>query len=108
MDQGARVRLAAILKGVQGDRSVREFARDLNVSLGTMQNWLDATALPSIENLGKIATAARVSVQELYEAMNGEQQKTPPPKKAEDALPVVLQLSDKERRRLVKLLMDHI
>ncbi len=108
MDQGSRRRLAQILKGIQGDRSVREFARDLDVSLGTMQNWLDATGLPSIENLGKIAAVVGMTVQELYDAMNGEQQQTPLPKKAEDVLHIVLQLDDRERRRLIKLLMDHI
>lgn len=107
MDEGARRRLAEILKNVQGDRSVRQFALDLGVALGTVQNWLQGAGLPSLENLEKIAVAAGISVEELFAELRGEKT-SPAPRKAEDVLQVAMQLDDEERRRLIKLLVDAI
>lgn len=108
MDSAAKKRLAQILIRVQGDRSMRQFAMDLGVSLGTVQNWLQGSGFPSADNLGKIATAAGMSIEELFNEVRG-QEKTPyTPKMAEDVLQVALLLDDEQRRRLIKLLVDHI
>lgn len=107
MDDEARKRLARILTKVQGDRSVRQFAFDLGVALGTMQNWLQGSGLPSAKNLEKIATAAGMTVEELFDELNGKRTVFEP-KRAEDVLQIALRLTDEERRRLIKLLVDVI
>ncbi|MBD2364479.1 helix-turn-helix transcriptional regulator [Anabaena minutissima FACHB-250] len=107
MDGEAKKRLAQILIKVQGDRSVRQFALDLDVALGTMQNWLQGAGLPNANNLERIAAAAGMSIEELFAELRGEKI-SPTPRKAEDILQLALHLDDEERRRLIKLLVDAI
>jgi transcriptional regulator with XRE-family HTH domain len=107
MEVGAKQRLAQILARVQGDRSVRQFALDLDVALGTMQNWLQGAGLPNAKNLEKIAVAAGMTIEELFAELRGET-KTPSPKKAEDVLQIALLLDNEQRRRLIKLLVDNV
>ncbi|WP_414755604.1 helix-turn-helix domain-containing protein [Anabaena sp. CCY 9910] len=107
MDDGAKKRLAEMLVEVQGDRSVRQFAMDLGVALGTVQNWLQGAGFPSARNLEKIATASGTTIEELFAKLRG-QEAIYTPKVAEDVLRIALQLNDEQRRRLIKLLVDSI
>ncbi|MBD2437393.1 helix-turn-helix transcriptional regulator [Nostoc sp. FACHB-110] len=107
MDAAAKGRLTTLISDLQGQRSLRNFARDLGVSLKTVQNWLEGDNLPSTRNLQKIAIAANMNVEQLYAYLNGQQIKYVP-KVAEDVLRLALQLNDDERRRLAKLLIDNI
>ena len=106
MDELARQRLIELLMRVQGDRSQRIFAKELGVSTGALQNWL-LGRVPSSENLEKIAAAAGMSIQELFNQINGESPAYSP-QVAEEVLEVALQLNDEQRRRLIKLLVDNI
>lgn len=103
----AKKRLARILAKVQGDRSQRQFAIDLGVGLATVQNWLSGQTFPSGKNLEKIAVAAGVNIEELFNQIKGNEA-IYTPKVAEDVFQLALQLDDNERRRLIKLLVDVI
>lgn len=48
-----------------------------------------------------------MSVQELFDELKG-QNKTPPPRKAEDVFQSAIQLDDEEKRRLIILLVQAI
>lgn len=96
-----------ILEEARRGRSVRQFALDLGVALGTMQNWLQGSGFPSAGNLEKIATAAGMSVEDLFRELKGEKT-SPAPKKAEDVLQIALLLDNEQRRRLIKLLVDNV
>lgn len=109
MDRFARQRLREVLKRVQGDRSVRQFAIDLDVALGTMQNWLQGTGLPSTRNLEKIARSAGMSVQELHDELVGNKNTPPEPKSPRDVFQVAVRnLDDEGLRELIKLLVEAI
>ncbi|WP_099067897.1 helix-turn-helix transcriptional regulator [Nostoc linckia] len=107
MDDDAKRRLAQILARAQGVRSQRQLAMDLGVALGTVQNWLQGQGFPSSENLEKIAVAAGMSIEELFNQIKGENVSYSP-KVAEDVLTIALQLDVEQRRRLIKLLVDNI
>lgn len=106
MDELARRRLIELLIRVQGDRSQRIFARDLGVSPGALQNWL-LGRVPSSENLERIAAVAGMSIQELFNQINGESP-VYTPQTAQEVLEIALHLNDEQRRLLIKLLVDNI
>ncbi|MBN3948382.1 MAG: helix-turn-helix domain-containing protein [Nostoc sp. NMS7] len=106
MDDLAKQRLIDLLVRVQGDRSQREFARDLEITPGALQNWL-LGRVPSSDNLQKIATAAGMTIEQLFSELKGESS-VYVPKVAEDVLQIALQLNNEQRRRLIKLLIDTI
>jgi transcriptional regulator with XRE-family HTH domain len=106
MDDEARRRLINLIVKVKGDRSQRQFALDLDVSLGAVQNWLQGR-VPSSENLEKIATSAGMTIEELFQEIRGEEAGYTP-HLAEDVLQIALQLDNEQRRRLIKLLVDYI
>ncbi|HYX15074.1 MAG TPA: helix-turn-helix transcriptional regulator, partial [Nostoc sp.] len=85
MDEQARKRLAEIVIQARGERSQSQFAADLGVSLGAVQNWLKGQGMPSAKNLEKIATAAGMSLEELFTEINGgESEQVYRPHVAED------------------------
>ena len=106
MDDAARGRLKELLLRVQGDRSQRDFAADLGVTPGALQNWLRGR-VPSSENLERIAIAAGLTIEGLYNEINGGSA-VYVPRVAEDVLQIALQLDREQRRRLVKMIIDHI
>lgn len=105
MDGDAKKRLAMIVAKAQGERSQRQFAKDLGVSQGTVQNWLGGVGFPSSENLERIAVAAGMTLEELFNQVKGEESISAP-KVAEDVLQLARQLDKRQRKRLVKLLID--
>lgn len=108
MDDESKRRLARILARARGDRSVRQFALDLGVALGTAQNWLQGSTFPSSRNLEKIAIATGMKIEELFKELRGENVDTSEPKVAENVLQIALRLNSEEQRRLIKLLVDAI
>lgn len=107
-DAAKKERLARLLKEMQGRRSLRKFALDMDVVLRTMQNWVEARGMPTPENLRKIAAAAGMeSVDDLYAYLEGEEFKYSP-KLAEDVLRLALKLDSEQRLRLIKLIADSL
>ena len=106
MDVEARRRLKKLIERIKGDRSQRQFALDVGVSLGAVQNWLQGR-VPQPENLEKVAIAAGLTIEELLVEVRGEGA-TYTPRVAEDVLQIALQLDSEQRRRLIKLLVDNI
>ncbi|MCC5618831.1 helix-turn-helix domain-containing protein [Nostoc sp. CHAB 5836] len=109
MDDEARERLAKIANKAKGERSQSQFAMDLGVSLGAVQNWLKGQGMPSAKNLEKIAMAAGMSLEELFsEISGGESEEVYSPKVAEDVLQLAKKLDKEQRARLVRLLFDDL
>ncbi|BBD69557.1 helix-turn-helix domain-containing protein [Nostoc commune NIES-4072] len=109
MDDQARKRLAEIVIKIRGERSQSQFAMDLGVSLGAVQNWMKGQGMPSAKNLEKIATAAGMNLEELFSQINGDDPKEIySPKVAEEVMQVARKLDIEQRKRLIKLLIDDI
>ena len=64
-------RLSKLLKKTRGAISQREFSKRIGISLAALQGWEDARALPSTENLEKIAIACGMTFVDLSEYLNG-------------------------------------
>lgn len=109
MDSQARKRLKEILESCRAGRSQRQFARDLGVSLGTVQNWLSGDSFPNSEKLEKVALVAGMSLEQLFVYLKGEEVTSlGEPKVAEDVLVHAKSLNKSQQVRLLKLLIDEI
>ncbi|MBW4598948.1 MAG: helix-turn-helix domain-containing protein [Calothrix sp. FI2-JRJ7] len=110
MDKDAKARFVEKLMQAQAERSQRRFAKDLEVQLGTLQNWLRGDSYPTPENFKKIAAAAGMSQLELFAYIFDEDTSNLPPApiQAEQALSYLAPLSKKEKVRLIKLLLDDV
>lgn len=110
MDEETRKRLASAIVEARGDRSMRKFAKDMGVSLQTIQNWEQGVVVPDLENLEKIAIARRQSLEEfLSEIRQVEREfEETEPKVAEDLYFKVRRLPKLEMARLIKMLVDDI
>lgn len=109
MDEEARKRLVQLLEFCRAGRSQRQFARDLGVSLGSVQNWLSGDSFPSSEKLEKVAVVAGMSLEQLFVYLKGEEvTNLGEPKVAEDVLVQAKSLDKAQQVRLLKLLIDEI
>jgi transcriptional regulator with XRE-family HTH domain len=108
MDQEAKKRFVEKLVQAQAGRSQRRFAVDLEVQLGTLQNWLRGDSFPTPDNFKKIAAAVGMSQVELFSYILGEEQAPALPNVAEQALNYSKPLSKSEKVRLIKLLVDEV
>lgn len=72
MDEKAQERLAKLLIGIQGDRTLRRFALDIGVKPGTLRKWVDRESLPTPVYLRLIAEVAGLSMDKLYAYLAGE------------------------------------
>lgn len=107
MDFEVRERLAAVIKEVRGSRSQRQFAKDLGVSFTTIRYWELCESFPNAENLELIAKTLGKSLEEFLMSLR----RTVPPKtphviKAENLLPLVNELSDREAARLAQMILE--
>ncbi|KYC42043.1 hypothetical protein WA1_18755 [Scytonema hofmannii PCC 7110] len=109
MDAESRARLVEAIKHARGNRSQRKFASDLGVSYATVQSWERGTVIPDLENLEAVATARGQSLEQLLAQVRAVgSEEVHKPKKAEDLLLTIRQLSREEVVRLIKLLIDEI
>jgi transcriptional regulator with XRE-family HTH domain len=107
MDVEARQRLSKAIKQARGQRSQRKFAKDLGVSYATVRSWEECESFPSQENLELIARVRGESLEDFLLYLRGERSsKETRFKVAEDVLPMVNKLSDREAARLVQLIMS--
>ncbi len=109
MDEESRKRLAEILQKAKGERTLRQYAKDLEVSLGAVQNWISGKIFPSSEMLEKIAKSAGISLEEFFVQIRGESVKSfERPQKAEELLSLAQYLDKEQRIRLIKMLVDDV
>lgn len=73
MDQGSKQRFVEKIVQAQAGRSQRRFARDLDVQLGTLQNWLRGDSFPTPDNFKKIAAAVGMSQVQLFSYIFGDE-----------------------------------
>ena len=107
MDDLVRERLKDILLGMQGGMPQRKFAKVLGVSHSSLASWIRGESFPSHDSLIKIAGVAKISLDELLNRLKGEVE-VKPIRRAEDLLPQVNILTQKERLRLLKLIAEQI
>jgi transcriptional regulator with XRE-family HTH domain len=113
MDQKARDRLIQKLTEAQAGRSQRKFADDLEVALGTVQNWLRGDSFPMVDKFEKIAASLGISQQALFSyIVTGSEEiiNAPPtvPSVAEDVRAYAGSLSVNEKIRLLGLIGSDI
>lgn len=110
MDQGSKQRFVEKIVQAQAGRSQRRFARDLDVQLGTLQNWLRGDSFPTPDNFKKIAAAVGMSQVQLFSYIFGDEVVEAPvvPTVAEQALNYSKPLPKSEKIRLIKLLVDEV
>lgn len=109
MDEKAKLRLTSKLVEAQAGRSQRKFADDLDVSLGTVQNWLRGDSFPMVDKFEKIAASLGTSQEALFSyIVTGSEEiiNAPPtiPSVAEDVRAYAQPLSVEQKVRLLGLL----
>lgn len=113
MDEKARLRLIEKLIEAQAGRSQRKFAEDLDVALGTVQNWLRGDSFPMVDKFEKIAASLGTSQEALFSyIVTGSEEliNVPPtvPSVAEDVRAYAHPLTVGEKVRLLSLLGSDI
>lgn len=109
MDKDAKMRFVEKIKQAQAGRSQRAFARDIEVQLGTLQNWLRGDSYPTPDNFKKIADAVGMTQLDLFAYIFNEEMQAPVvPTVAEQALNYSKPLPKSEKVRLIKLLVDEV
>lgn len=113
MDEKARSRFIQKLVEAQAGRSQRKFAEDLDVALGTVQNWLRGDSFPMVDKFEKIAASLGTSQEALFSyIVTGSEEliNAPPtiPSVAEDVRAYAHPLSVDEKIRLLGLLGSDI
>ncbi len=109
MDKNFRVRLVEAIKRARGDRSQRQFARDLGLSQAAVQSWEKGESIPGLESLEAIAGSLAMTLEGLLMHLKGDKTDDKPlPTVAEDVLLVAKYLPDEEKARLIKLLVDKL
>jgi transcriptional regulator with XRE-family HTH domain len=109
MDEDAKARLIEKLIEAQAGRSQRRFAEDLDVSLGSVQNWLKGDSFPMVDKFEKIAASLGMSQESLfaYVVTGSEKILDAPPAvatRAEDVRVYAENLSVDEKVRLVGMI----
>ena len=105
-DSKALERLSELVVYLRGERSQRQYAKDLGISYGTIRGWENQECFPSTQYAQILAEASGQTLDELmYYLQSGEEFSKYPTKKAEDLLPAVHELSYEEQVRLVQLVV---
>jgi len=107
MNDLVRERLRDVLSEMQGSLPQRQFAKVLGVSHSSLASWLRGESFPSHDSLTKIASLAQISMDDLLSKLKGEVE-VRRIHRAEDLLPQINVLSQKERIRLLKLIAEQI
>lgn len=101
-------RLSELVKNIRGERTQRQFAKQIGVSFAAVRSWEEGESYPVLENLGKIASACGMTLEELLAYLKGEIEAgelAPRARIAEDLLPYVNDLPREERKRLMQILI---
>lgn len=60
-----KARLSQLVRDLQGDLSIRELARRLDLAVGTIEGWRNGRTLPDLDNLYRLAEYARMRPDDL-------------------------------------------
>lgn len=71
VDDGFLKRLSEAVHEIRGDQSQRQFARRMQVSQSTVQQWENGKNVPSLENLEKIARLKGMLVEDFVAYLYG-------------------------------------
>ncbi|MEO0348939.1 MAG: helix-turn-helix transcriptional regulator [Cyanobacteria bacterium P01_A01_bin.15] len=71
VDEGFLKRLGEVVHEIRGDQSQRQFARTMQVSQSTVQQWENGRNVPSLENLEKIARLKGMLVEDFIAYLYG-------------------------------------
>ncbi|MFG6107153.1 helix-turn-helix transcriptional regulator [Leptothoe sp. EHU-05/26/07-4] len=71
VDEGFLKRLSEVVHEIRGDQSQRQFARKMQVSQSTVQQWENGRNVPSLENLEKIARLKGMLVEDFIAYLYG-------------------------------------
>ena len=71
VDEGFLKRLGEVVHEIRGDQSQRQFARKMQVSQSTVQQWENGRNVPSLENLEKIARLKGMLVEDFIAFLYG-------------------------------------
>ena len=110
MNEEERKKLAAILKNLQANLSQRQFAKIFGISSFAMRSWIECEAVPTRENLEKIAEYMGITLDQLLGKLRDRETaaSTPNYTKAEQLLPLVGQLPPAEIFKLTRYLLDKL
>lgn len=108
-------RLSEFVKDLRGRRKLsrRKFAKSLAISYASIRVYEKGEGFPNSRNLSILAQEANITVDELLRYLqygdNGDNQKSPRPKRAEDVLFLINEeLSPGETVRLIELLAQEL
>lgn len=106
---GSRQRLSETVARLRGDRSMRQFAKDVGVSFPAARSWEEGESFPNLDNLEKIAKLDGKTLEEFLEYLRGDEWIAPELiNKAEDALNFLDHLPRSEKARLAQLLIGEV
>ena len=110
MNEEERQNLAAILKNLQANLTQRQFAKILGISAFAMRSWIECEAVPTRENLEKIADYMGITLDQLLGKLRAQETvaSTPNYTKAEQLLPLVDHLPQAEMLKLARYLLDKL
>ena len=110
MNEEERKKLAAILKNLQANLTQRQFAKIFGISSFAMRSWIECEAVPTRENLEKIAEYMGITLDQLLGKLRDRETaaSTPNYTKAEQLLPLVDQLPSAEMFKLTRYLLDKL
>lgn len=110
MDSEQKLRLAAFIKSARGSISQRRFALKCGVSYYALNQWELGAAMPSSENMRKLAIACETTTDAIWEAIGGTSEESVQKsyKQAEDVATLTGQLSLLEKIRLIKLISEDV
>ncbi|MBW4541683.1 MAG: helix-turn-helix domain-containing protein [Myxacorys chilensis ATA2-1-KO14] len=100
-------RLIKLLEQMRGDLSQRQFARKVQINVGSLQQYMIGDHFPRLENLEKIAIANRWTREEL-EAYLDDRQIAGPGRPLNDILQDVRRLSSKEALEVIRVASEVI
>lgn len=98
-------RLSNILDGIKGDKSYRDFSKEIGISAFSLHGWITRERLPTITNLNNLAEYMGISLYELLVLLFDEQKSKQTP---ETLYLSVNELSFEDKLKLLKYISDSI
>ena len=102
MNKEQRQRLSELIREIRGERSLRELARELEVSAVSVNSWEKGDSVPGIESLDAIAHAKGWTIYKLLAYLRGDNLSP----STDEIFAQAMELSPKEKIRLASLLLS--
>lgn len=101
-----KARLSALVKQLQGDSSLRDLARRLDLSVGTVEGWSKGRSLPDLDNVYKLAAFAGMKPDELVRYLDGD--RLPDPYSLEQVAERIRAMSREDIPLIAQAFMDRL